>query len=60
MKLFEKKPKKIPSKLNKVLYDTYLWGYNTREAGELPLDVESFKERLNKGFVKGMNKKVKQ
>lgn len=54
---FFNKPKKIPSKMIKVLYDTYLWGYNTRESGELPLSEEDFKARLNKGFVKGLAKR---
>jgi len=57
MKLFKPKPKVIPSKMVNVLYDTYLWGYNTREAGELPLSEEDFKERLNKGFNKGLAKR---
>jgi len=51
------KPKKIPGKMIKILYDVYIWGYNTREENETPLDIETFKEQLNRGFKKGIEKR---
>jgi len=55
MKFF--KPKKLPSKMMKILFDTYIWGYNTSQEKETPLDIETFKERINKGFSKGIKKR---
>ena len=42
------KPKKIPGKMIKVLYDTYLWGYNTSQDGEIPIDFEELTEKYKK------------
>ena len=46
MKFF--KPKKLDDKTITVFYKTYLWGYDTSQKNEMPLDIESFKEKLKR------------
>ena len=42
--------KQIPNRLIKILYDTYLWGYNDGVVGKPTKSMQEVKESLNKGF----------
>lgn len=53
------KPKKIPSKMFKILYDTYLWGYKDSQEGKTTIDFETFKEKINAGYKRGVENKLK-
>ena len=57
MKKLFKKPKKIPAKLLKVLYDTYLWGYKDSQEGKTPEDQETFNTSIQGGYDKSFKKK---
>jgi hypothetical protein len=50
------KPKKVPSKLIKVLYMCYKWGYSDKE-NDVPLRTqEDLEEQVNRGYKKGLEK----
>lgn len=57
MPRFFRKPKKIPSKITKLLYDSYLRGHEAGKQGLIPKTFEEFRDQLQRDYSNKISKR---